>query len=107
MYRLLTLVISLIRVALRLDNNAFQSVDRASSMAADISLRRLANEQASQRQEEMSADGTVWGAWSEASISNLPSRNNWNIESLVALERKGGFTFPIWLSGRPSSSNRW
>ena len=66
MYRLLTLIISVIRVALHLDNNTFQSVDRASSMAADITSRRLANEQAAQRQEEMSGDGTEWGEWSEA-----------------------------------------
>lgn len=65
MYRLLTLIISVLRVALKLDNNTFQSVDRASRMAADITSRRLAGEQASQRQEEMSGDGNEWGEWTE------------------------------------------
>ena len=65
MYQLLTSIFAFIRMALNLDNNSFQSVDRASSMAADITSRQIASKQASRRQAEMSDAGTHWGEWPE------------------------------------------
>ena len=76
MYRLLTLVFSLIGMATNRGNSSFQSVDRAASLAADITSRSMSGTQGSSRAEEMSADGVTWGSWDatlEVSGSHLAS----------------------------------
>lgn len=70
MYRLMTIVFSLLRMALKLDNSTFQSVDRGAGMAAGLASHQKAGEQGSRRAAEMSGDGVAWGVWdpSESSL---------------------------------------
>ena len=117
MYQLLTLVLSTVRSLFNLDNNAFQSVDRASSIAADITSRKLAGEQATRRQAEMSDDATEWGVWSdteaagEISGSHLialrGNRCRTNFYGPLRLELAEGpltlFDFGIYLGERQST----